>query len=84
MEKFVYIGFIKASGMLENGNPWEGFRIPVGCFGKDGNIIKVDVFKAPCLDSIAKTLTSLKPGSIITCTFDSRGRVAEIKVIPTA
>lgn len=84
MEKFVYIGFIKASGKLENGNPWEGYRIPVGCYGKDGNIIKVDVFKASCLDSITKILSNLRPGTIITCTFDSKGRVTEIKPIPAA
>lgn len=78
MEKYLYIGFVQASGTLQNGNPWSGFRIPVGVFGRDGNILKVDVLKAPCTDSIRKTLADLQPGTLITCLFDSRGRVAKI------
>lgn len=78
MEKFVYIGFIKASGKLDNGKPWEGYRIPVGCFGYDGTVSKVVVLKSPCTDSLYDVLCALQPGTCIACLFDSFGRVVQI------
>lgn len=78
MEHFVFIGFIKASGTMSDGSPWQGYRIAVGVFGRDGNICKVDALKAPCTDSMYSALSAIQPGSTVRCTFTSKGRVVEI------
>lgn len=81
MEKFVYIGFIKASGKLENGKPWEGYRIAVGSYGRDGNVQSVKVLKAPCTTSIYNALIAFEPGTVVSALFDSVGRVVEINPV---
>ena len=54
---FVYGGFVKCSGFLDNGKAWEGFRILLARCDKAGKAgASAVIAKASCSDSIRETL----------------------------
>lgn len=73
---YVYGGFVKCSGTLDNGKPWEGFRVLLARCDKSGKAgATASVVKASCTDGIRETLLGLALGKTVEAYFDERGRL---------
>lgn len=81
MEKFVYVGSLLCSGTLSDGNPWQGYRIAVGRYDSSGHVRGIIILKAPATDFILDMLDAVSPSDDVRITFDSFGRVVDIRPI---
>lgn len=76
MNNYVYGGFVKCSGALDNGKAWEGFRVLLARCDKSGKAgATAAVVKASCTDDMRDTLLGLALGKTVEAYFDERGRL---------
>lgn len=81
---YIYGGFIRTGGNLQDGTPWEGINILVARHKVDekGNGIKPvvsTIAKARYDEELINTLVNLRPGALVDIYFDERGKVAFFK-----
>lgn len=75
---YIFGGFLKVGGTLDNGKPWTGLRLMLAPIdNKTGGAgWKVNVVKASYSDSLFDTLRETPPGAPVTAYFDDEGRLA--------
>lgn len=81
--KYMYGGYIMVGGKLDNGKPWNGFRIllaPLDSSGKVG--WKTSVVKASYTDDFNDKLADMELGSIVSAYFDENGRCVQLSLVP--
>lgn len=79
---YIYGGFVKCGGKLDNGKPWSGFRVLLARVGADGKAGTTAIIgKASCTDSMTDVLLHTALGTVVEVYFDDCGRVSVLSPI---
>lgn len=81
--KYMYGGYIMVGGKLDNGKPWNGFRILLAPLDNSGKVgWKTTVVKASYTDGFNDKLADMELGSVVSAYFDETGRCVELSPVP--
>lgn len=76
MNNYIFGGFVKCSGTLDDGKAWEGFRVLLARCDRSGKAgASAVIAKASCTDGMRETLLNLALGKVVEAYFDERGRL---------